>query len=414
MSENGLLALSTRYGVVARSNPLNGKVFRGFFDAAGTLNGLGIGNPNAEFSPNVCICRIFTERSTAKILWGFTHGEVAVTVANKVANPSRTSAAKFSRSLISEQHSGIVVDAVWGKGGDIFLTAGIDGMVKLWDATKLRCLWSSPVPQDVPFPTSYPSHIDFDSLKGVAVAAFSGGDIFIWWGLSPSYTNDGVHQVNEVTIPAGSLLPFSLTGLSRLALDTTDGTSLLVHHRDSAHFHRHNVNLATGEVETIQFGEEVNSSIRSLKLVVAAQAKSLPFVLVGDLLGSLSIYDWNAPYTPKMGFVRPVRRISAFDGGDAVSCIEWNPWVIATGSSAGSVKIWDSLKFHLLRTFQPPVRGHTGDLSIALEREMIVIAFGDRVTTWKAGPVKGGNKVIRASKKGKDNALTKWRRESYD
>ena len=394
---------------MSRSNPLSGKVFRGFFDATGTLNGLGIGNPNAEFSPNVCLCRIFAERNNAKILWGFAHGEVAVTTANKVADPSRTSAAKFSRSLISEQHNGTVVDAVWGEGGDIFLTAGIDGKVKLWDTAKMRCLWTSPVSQDVPFPTSYPSRLDFDARKGIIVAAFSGGDIFIWWGLSPFYIGGDTPQVNEAVIPPGSP---SSTGISHLVLDTTDGTSLLAHQLDSAHFHRHNINLVTGEVETIKFGGEVDRLIKSLKLVTTTRPKALPLVLVGDCLGSLTIYDWNAPHAPMGDSVRPVRQILAF-GGDAVSHIEWNPWVTATGSSAGTVRVWDSLGFRLLRTFQPPTRDHAGYLSIALEREMVAIASGDKVTVWKAGPVRKGNKVIHANKKGKNSALAKWRRELY-
>ena len=279
---------------MSRSNPLSGKVFRGFFDATGTLNGLGIGNPNAEFSPNVCLCRVFAERSIAKILWGFTHGEVAVTTANKVTDPSRTSAAKFSRSLISEQHNGTVVDAVWGAGGDVFLTAGIDGRVKLWDAAKVRCLWTSLVRQDVPFPTSYPSRLDFDSRNGIVVAAFSGGDILIWWGLLAFYSADATPQVSEIVIPPESLPPPS-TDISHLVLDTTDGTSLLVHHLDSTHFHRYNINLVTGEIETIKFGGGTDRSIKSLKLVSTARAKALPFVLTGDWLGSLSAYDWNAP-----------------------------------------------------------------------------------------------------------------------
>lgn len=414
MSENSLLASSIQYGVVSRSNPLSGKVLRGFLDAAGTQNGLGIGDPNAEFSPNVCVCRLFSERSTAKILWGFTHGEVAVTTANKVADPSRISAAKFSRSLISEQHNGTVVDAVWGEGGNVFLTAGVDGRVKLWDVVRMRCLWTSPVreDQDVPFPISYPSHLDFDAHKGIVVAVFSGGDIFIWSGLSPFYVGDDAPQVNEVVIPPESLPPFSLAGVSHLVLDTTKCTSLLVHLGD-AHFHRHNVNLATGEVDTIKFGEETDRSIKSLKLIGSDQAKARPFVLTGDRLGSLGVYGWDAPRMSEGGFALPARRIQVFGEGDAVSSIEWNPWVIATGSSTGTVKVWDSLKFCLLRTFQPSTRGYTGDPSIALEREMIVVAFGDKVTTWKAGPVRRGNKVIHAAKKGKNNALAKWRRESY-
>ena len=43
-----VLSSSLPYGVVARSLPLNGYRFRGYLDAAGTLNGLGVGNPNAD------------------------------------------------------------------------------------------------------------------------------------------------------------------------------------------------------------------------------------------------------------------------------------------------------------------------------------------------------------------------------
>lgn len=407
-----MLALSTQYGVVSRSNPLTGKVFRGFLDAAGTLNGLGVGNPNAEFSPNVCLCRIFSEKSTAKILWGFTNGGVAVTIANKVADPSRTSPAKFSRSLISEQHDGTVVDGVWGEGGNAFLTAGIDGKVKLWNVAKMRCLWTSSVSQELPFPTSFPSRLDFDSKKGVAAAAFSGGDIVIWWGLSPLYTGDDLPQVNQVVIPSGSHPPPA--DISHLILDIKHRISLLVHHLDSAHFYRHNVDLVTGAVETVKFGEETNRWIKSLGLISAVQTAASPFVLTGDWLGSLGIYDWNSLHRQEMDFIQPARRITAFEDGDAVSSIEWNPWVIATGSSTGTVKVWDSLKFTLLRTFQPHVRGHIGEPSIALEREMIVIAFGDKITTWKAGPVRKGHKVSHQSKKGKNNALAKWRRKLDD
>jgi WD40 repeat protein len=409
VSEGGLLALSTQYGIVSRSNPLSGKVFRGLLDAAGTLNGLGIGNPGTEFSPNVCLCRIFSEKSTAKILWGFTHGEVAVTTANKVADPSRINPAKFSRSPISEQHNGAVADGVWGEGGDVFITAGRDGKVKLWDVANMRCLWTSPMTQELPIPNSFPSRLGFDSKKGIIVATFSDGDIVIWWGLSPLYVGDDLPQVNEVVIPSGS---YSLSAdVSHLVLDTKHRISLLVHYHGSAHFHRHNVDLITGEVETTEFGEEENRSITSLRLISGVQATDSPFVFTGDLLGSLSVYDWNSAHAQKRDFVQPVRRITAFDDGDAVSSIEWNAWVTATGSPTGIVKVWDSLKFTLLRTFQPHARGYTGDPSIALEREMIVIG-GDKITAWKAGPVKrGSNKVLPASKKGKNNGLAKWRRK---
>jgi WD40 repeat protein len=342
---------------------------------------------------------------------GFTHGKVTVTTTKK--DLSRFGISQSVIAQFSEQHHGTVVDAVWGADGDVFLTVGMDGRVKLWNEAKRRCLWTSPG-RRVPFPTSDPSHLDFDSQKGIAVAAFSGGGIFIWHGLLPFYVGDDVSQVNEVAIAPGSLPPLSPTGVSHLVLDTTNGISLMVHRLGNAHFQRYDVNLVTGEVDTINFGEETNGSIRCLKLVGAAQAEAHPFVLVGDWLGSLSVYDWDSSQVPEKGFVLPTRRIQAFGDGDAVSSIEWNPWVIATGSSTGTVKVWDSLKFCLLRTFHPPTRGHIGDPLIALEQEMIVIAFGDKITAWKAGPVRKGKGVIHANRKGKNSALGKWRRELLD
>ena len=69
-----LLAASLQYGVVSRSYPLIGKILRGYLDASGTLNGLGIGNPNAEFSPHVSSVALASDGGTAKVLWGFRNG----------------------------------------------------------------------------------------------------------------------------------------------------------------------------------------------------------------------------------------------------------------------------------------------------------------------------------------------------
>ena len=50
-----ILSTSLQYGVIARSLPLNGKVLKGYLNATGTANGLGIGNPNVEFNPDVSV-----------------------------------------------------------------------------------------------------------------------------------------------------------------------------------------------------------------------------------------------------------------------------------------------------------------------------------------------------------------------
>jgi hypothetical protein len=122
-------------------------------------------------------------------------------------------------------------------------------------------------------------------------------------GFLPSYVAGDVPQINEVIIPPRSLPPLPFAGMSHLVLDTADGTSLLVHRLDSAYFYRHNVNLATGEVETVEFGDETTGSIRSLRLTTTAQAKALPFVLAGDSQGLLNVLQLERPRArPERGF----------------------------------------------------------------------------------------------------------------
>ena len=143
MPHTTLLAASLQYGVVSRSYPLSGKILRGYLDASGTLNGLGIGNPNAEFSPHVSSIAMASEGGTAKILWGFRNGEVAVTTALRAMDQSRTSASRLVRCRLGDCHEGAVESVSWATGGEgcfFFVSGGADGRVKLWEAkTTLTC-----------------------------------------------------------------------------------------------------------------------------------------------------------------------------------------------------------------------------------------------------------------------------------
>src|SRR5882762_7411849 len=102
MPETGLLASSIEYGIVSRSLPLTGKILRGYLDASGT--GLGIGNPNAEFTPNVSACALSADGGTAKIIWGFRNGEVALLSASKTMDHGKA-AAKLTRCKIDDEHA---------------------------------------------------------------------------------------------------------------------------------------------------------------------------------------------------------------------------------------------------------------------------------------------------------------------
>ena len=78
MPSHGLISSSLQYGVVSRSLPFTGRVLRGYLDAAGSGTGLGIGNPNTEFTPNVSACALGADGGTAKVAWGFRNGEVCL------------------------------------------------------------------------------------------------------------------------------------------------------------------------------------------------------------------------------------------------------------------------------------------------------------------------------------------------
>ena len=78
MSDDALLSSSIQYGIVARSTPFTGKIVKGYLNATGSLQGFGVGNPNAEFTPNVTACALSSEGASAKIIWGFRDGSISV------------------------------------------------------------------------------------------------------------------------------------------------------------------------------------------------------------------------------------------------------------------------------------------------------------------------------------------------
>jgi WD40 repeat protein len=424
VSEYGLLTSSIQYGVVSRSHPLTGKVWKGFLDAAGTLNGFGIGNPNADATLNVSTCSLTSKGNTAKILWGFRHGEIAVTFANRVLDNSRTGGAKLIRCSVAEEHDGAVVDAVWSSDGDVFVSAGIDGRVKLWDGKKVRCLWTSERQTDnlVINPCT---KIAFDSEHGTIAVALNTGDIVIWSGLISLYADSSraegvpIYTLARILVPA---LPDFIGPSQDLATISFDHQSnyqmsLLTRRLGDRFFHRFNIDLKSPKiVDEVRFGDESNGVICSIKLCLARDTQESSFVLAGDQIGHLNVYKWDESISGG-SCILPVRRLEAYDDGSSVTCIEWNPTTLITGSSAGIVRVWDSVTFENLRSFASPwsrTRGEwEGVKQMILEREMLVVAVGDKVMSWKAGPIgTSGKFVVNGSKKGKNNVLAKWRRES--
>lgn len=424
MSEHGLLTTSIQYGIVARSIPLNGKVLKGYIDASGT--GLGIGNPNVEFTPNVSACAMSSDGGTARVFWGKRNGEVALTVVNRVMD-SRA-ASKFIRCGVNEQHEGIVQQLVPDSETNTFLSAGADGRIKLWDTKTLQLLWSTDKQQVSLAADPFVSIVG--SLgDGFLAGALKSGDILFHDLLESETLDDGprvcsIHQLrisplfhNPKPQPTTPDTALQQQHIAKMWLYRTGEKCvlLLVQYMHHPQFYRVHANVQSHDVTVTSFGDSSLSNVSVLEPVISTHAGDNNMLIVGDQLGFVSIYDADAPLQDS---VAPVHRFEAHTDG-AVTAISWCPTVFATGSARGTSVVWDSLTLEPVRYFTTPAPrpapGHDWDAvgRILIDKEFVVIIVGSRVTTWKVGQANVRDHQLRKSKHAntKLNVSTKGHRK---
>ncbi|KAJ6594264.1 hypothetical protein B0H19DRAFT_1094736 [Mycena capillaripes] len=410
MPAHGLISSSLQYGVVSRSLPLTGRILRGYLDAAGSGTGLGIGNPNAEFTPNVSACALGSDGGTAKIAWGFRNGEVAFTAANKAMDAGSRSAAKFSRCTVGDEHQGMVLDIIWD--GASAVSGGGDGRVKIWDSKKARCVWTSEgrAPDECIKVAAILS-------KGIVAGAMRSGNIVVWSGLSADMP-DGPIFVNMLTIPSPITGDGASHDISNLFIDNCGPSlALLVTFLDNALFYRFDVDFSTNTSECTTFGDPALGAITSLTPFFADQPGEYSLIITGTQLGCVGIYDWTVTNDPL-----PTHKFEAYEDGASVTALAWNALTLITGCARGTTKVWDALTLEHLRTFPSPmprrraaalVPGAPAEnpavrqILLAPEKEVLLVAVGDRVMAWRAGPVpKGGFKARSVPGKKKERAVT--------
>lgn len=398
MSEHGLLTSSIQYGIVARSIPLSGKVLKGYIDASGT--GLGIGNPNVEFTPNVSTCTMSSDGGTARVFWGKRNGEVALTVANRVMD-SRA-ASKFIRCGVNEQHEGAVQQLIPDAHTNTFSSAGADGRIKLWDTKTLQLLWSTDKQQlslvADPFISVAGSLGD-----GFIAGALKSGDILLYDLHESEAPADGprvrsIHQLrisppihNERTTRGDDGLPQQQVAKMWLYRTGEVSVLLLVQYTHHPQVYRVHANVQSHDVTITSFGDSSFSDVSTLEPIISVHSHDNNMLIVGDQLGFVSIYDADVPLQTS---VAPVHRFEAHTDG-SVTAISWSPIVFATGSARGTTVVWDSLTLEPMRYFTTPAPrpapGHDWDVvsRISVDKALVVIIVGNRVMTWKVGQVNG-------------------------
>ncbi|KZP14021.1 hypothetical protein FIBSPDRAFT_960078 [Athelia psychrophila] len=134
----------------------------------------------------------------------------------------------------------------------------------------------------------------------------------------------------------GSPFPNTVAKVTALHIDPVSSSSHLIL---LAALH---VDLQTRKVSTTQFGEESHGHLTVVKPCFSEKAGEASFVIAGDELGGVSIYNWNAP-RPSLGDVaRDIPAVPAlrnFEGHEdgAVTQIAWNSVTLVTGSARGTI-----------------------------------------------------------------------------
>ncbi|PWN26297.1 WD40 repeat-like protein [Jaminaea rosea] len=273
-AHNFMLCTSAAYGIASRADPFKGKVARGFVDAAGVLNGAGIGNPNAEFSPDVTALDAALDAS--RLAWGFRDGTVALTMLTRQGSNPR-GMVRSVRFSLRGAHAGPVNAMAFdlnkpgqeraqkrraGLDEDVaetLITGGEDGVVKLWTPLRAVPLWSSPIPMGGSSPAV--AKVDWDADRGVIVAGTRDGKIVVWTGvdarallaisshawddeMSPELRSSSINDARvELAAQHGNIvrkdivLPGEAAPINQLFLDAVGGSILAHKEQEACLFH---------------------------------------------------------------------------------------------------------------------------------------------------------------------------------
>ncbi|KAG8919485.1 hypothetical protein FRC00_011287, partial [Tulasnella sp. 408] len=445
---SGLLSASTAYGVVSRSSPATGATIKGFLDAQGLMNGAGIGNPNVEFSPDVSAVTPVAVGGTAYVTWGYRNGSVAITYAPNFMELTDKHRA-YKRCEARDAHSAQVSHIVFCDKTLSFVSGAWDGAVKLWSADPLNLLWDSGKKEDA-MPGDACMQVAYDSNSGTIVAALANGTIKVWTGLvanpdRPSgagFLHPDRADVILPLCPPTNALPWEADPVTLSVSVSPRYINILVHANKDTHIGRIVVprtgtagdmarsQLADGPLGTLTAITPSYTTSPDVKgptfpmfpptpisSPLAAFAVTLQdpvpvmqssFVAAGDLLGRVCIWDLGQPgETGPQGAseVKSSKRFQAHDDG-AVTAITLSPYIWVTGSARGTIRLWDSISFTLLRTFETPSpRPHSGtpwpkveQIVVDRAKDIFLASVGSWILYWKPG------RSVGTSGKGKGKA----------
>ncbi|KAI0298973.1 WD40-repeat-containing domain protein [Multifurca ochricompacta] len=415
MSDNALLSASIQYGVVARSFPFKGKVLSGYLNATGVLPGLGNGNPNTDFTPNISACVLTSNGTIAKVLWGRRDGSVSI-VSHPRTMSGTQAPARIHTSSVQQEHEDAVLDGTWAANGDAFVTAGADGRVKVWTVNPFLCVWTSER-HVLGLETDAVLKVVEDLANGFIVSASRSGDIIILSGfdvLGLSTTDVPPHHIQKLCISSAFLKssvesPATQQPSDVLALyiqaSSHKQLNILACYEDKTQFFLCVVDMYYERVDVKTFGDEAFGIIRCIQPAFSNDPTEPNFVIAGTQLGIISVYDWHT--TSPLSHPLPASRHVDVFADAHITTLAVNSFVIAAGSSRGTIRVLDLLTFETLRTFAAPMSSDVRQ--IELTENVMVASVGSKVLAWSAvHSIPGGKDPVRIKGKGRQEVHGKW------
>ncbi|KAF9007023.1 hypothetical protein BDQ17DRAFT_1351263 [Cyathus striatus] len=396
-------SLTLKYGVISRSFPLTGKILPGYLHTqlAPAPVGAGIGNPNAEFSPDVISCAISSppnSSTAARVLWGFRNGDVAVMLASRIMDPARRISAEMVRCNVGDEHAATVKDIIWSGSGAV--SCSLDGSVKVWEVNigkhlGIKCRWTSSLPPGITLPEPC-IKVAACLEKGIVVALLNNGDLRVWTGLKdtqvPSDSRETISTYSDSVLSHYIHCPCPPSPSTELTVFHTPlalhidpiRSAVLVAYANEPQFYRVDITKDADNtqerVPITPFGDGKFGVISSILPCFAKNIKKekdydydkeldedRSFIVVGDKMGVVSVYDWSAStqqYTlPRddkgkskslLTGISPMRTFEAHTDGSSITSLSWNGTTLITGSARGTTHAFDALTFEHLRSFVSP------------------------------------------------------------
>lgn len=313
-----MVSISIPRGVASRSDPFSGKVAKGgFIEGAPNpifIAGLG-GNLDTVTTADI-------SRDGNTIAWGMANGSIHLSrtglVGRYIHGQGQRATPPAPVGTPLDNHFGIITNVCFIEGSEIMASAGLDGIVKLWDPAS-GVLWASPDVTQLgngrvdDIETLAARFAKLSNNLVLLAAGTHAGFVFIWTVDLKSRTILDHRKVEAVHMDKDTGMP-----VERIQIDPAK-SSVLIQYQFDPCFYRVGWQ-SEGDLRVTQFGHKDGfvSSITALSAVFVDEPKNL-----GITGGIVSINGQDTPATPvsdRAESVTPLRRtfgnMSYVIGGD--------------------------------------------------------------------------------------------------